>query len=171
MIKRQVLFMLFVFIVQIAFNSCSDEVDFSQADDLVVEPLVASSIFYFESTEDLINRGTGAFYTQLFEFNAFSQPLEDRILEGNISYQLQNTTSKPLNVTIEFLNDNGDVLDIENLTIAATPAPNTEVQVSYGLGAKNIDILINTTQIRVTGINQGDNSSTNPIRTKDNFKV
>ena len=55
MIKRQVLFMLFVFIVQIAFNSCSDEVDFSQADDLVVEPLVASSIFYFESTEDLIN--------------------------------------------------------------------------------------------------------------------
>ena len=155
-----VLFLLFGF--SLAIQSCSDDLNFSQADDLAVEPTIASSIFYFESTEEIINvAGSGAFYTETFIFEAFSEEfIDDKILDGTITYQLENTTSKLLDLEIEFLDASGNVLDSEQFSIAAEPAPITEIQVAYGAGGKSLDILRNTVQIRVNGVNLGDSTST-----------
>ena len=100
--------------------------NFSQADDLAVEPIVASSIFYFESTEEVINvAGSGAFYTETFTFEAFSEAfIDDKILDGAFTYQLENTTSKPLDIEIEFLDASGNVLDSEQFSIAAETRSN-----------------------------------------------
>lgn len=141
--------------------SCSEEVNFNQADDLVVEPTLASSIFYFESTEEIINlAGSGAFYSENFTFEAFSEAfIADRILDGVITYQLENTTSKEIDIEIEFLDGSGNVLDSESFIIQADPAPLTEIRVAYGAGGKSLDILRNTRNIRVNGVNLGDDNS------------
>lgn len=145
----------------IFFASCTEEVNFDQADQLAVEPVLASSIFYFESTEEVINlAGTGAFYSQIFTFDAFSEAfIADKILDGVMTYELENTTSKLLDIVIEFIDESGSILDTEVFVIDPEPAPITEIQVAYGNGGKSLDILRNTTDIRIQVANRSDDSS------------
>lgn len=144
--------------------SCAEEQDFDQFDDLSIEPTVASSIFYFESDEETINAaGTGGFYQEIFTFEAFSDPnISDRVIDGTITYQLENTTSKSLGLLIEFLDQDGNVLDSEPFVVNEEPSPLLERQVAYGDGGKSLDILRNTTNIRVSGENLGDATSQSP---------
>ena len=141
--------------------SCADEQDFDQFDDLSVEPTVASSVFYFEADEGTINfAGSGAFYQETFTFEAFNEAfISENILDGVITYQLENTTSKPLAVLVEFLDAGGNVLDSESFVIQPEPSPLLERQVAYGDGGRSLDILRNTTNIRVEGQNLGDATS------------
>lgn len=153
---------LFVILIPVLLvSACAEEQDFDQFDDLSVEPTVASSIFYFESDEATINAfGAGGFYDQVFTFEAFNEDfVSERILDGVITYQLENTTSKELAVLIEFLDDGQNVLDSESFVIGEEPAPLFERQVAYGEGGKSLDILRNTTNIRVSGENLGDATS------------
>ncbi len=150
-----------IVLIIVLFFSCAEEQDFDQFDDLNVVPEIASSIFYFESDETTINvAGIGAFYQETFTFEAFNEAfISDNVLDGVITYQLENTTSKPLGLLIEFLDADGNVLDSESFVIQEDPAPLLERQVAYGEGGRPLDILRNTTNIRVEGQNLGDASS------------
>ncbi|WP_240740174.1 hypothetical protein [Flagellimonas allohymeniacidonis] len=143
--------------------ACSDEQDFDQFDDLSITPTLASSIFSVEADEPFINSFTtvNTFYTNTFNFDAFNEEfVAERLLEGTITYEFENTTSKPLIITIEFLDEGGGVLDTEIFDIPAGPAPAFTIEVDYGPGGKPLDILANTSDIRITGINLGDTTST-----------
>ena len=155
--KGYLSFFLILFLV----FSCAEEQDFDQFDDLSIEPTVASSIFYFESDEETINTaGAAGFYEEIFTFEAFSDPnISDRVIEGTITYQLENTTSKDLGLLIEFLDADGTVLDSETFLVDEEPTALLERQVAYGASGKPLDILINTTNIRVRGENLGDATS------------
>ncbi len=162
-IKSSACFLL-VFCLLTIF-SCSEEQDFDQIDNLSITPLVASSIFSFEAEEGFINSvpAINTFYSQTFTFDAFNEQfVADRLLEGTITYDFENTTSKPLNIIIEFLDGAGMALDVENFDIAAGPGETLFREVEYGPNGKPLDILINTENIRVTGRNLGDNLSTSP---------
>ena len=141
--------------------SCSDELNFDQADSLTVVPTLATSLLYIESDEGSINlAGTGSFYSQTFTFEAFNEPfVAENVLDGIITYQIVNTTSKELDILVEFLDEEGNVLDAELFNSSAEPAPLLERQVAYGNGGRNLDILRNTTNIRVNGVNMGDATS------------
>ncbi len=141
--------------------SCAEEQNFDQFDDLSVVPTLATSIFYFESPEDIINQSPpGTFYIQTFTFEAFNEAfVSERVLDGAITYQLENTTSKELSLLVEFLDETDTVLDSESFTIQPQPAPLLERQVAYGNADRSLDILRNTTRIRVTSENLGDNTS------------
>ncbi len=146
--------------------SCSEEQDFDQFDDLSVTPTLASSIFYLESDEDFINQGSTLvpFYSQTFNFDAFNEQfVAERLLEGTITYEIENTTSKQLNVTIEFLDELGNVLDVETFDIDPAPAAQQTIEVDYGPGGKSLDILTNTSTLRVTGTNLGDSTSVSTL--------
>ena len=143
--------------------ACSDEQDFDQFDDLTITPTLASSIFSVEADEPFINSFTvvNTFYTNTFNFDAFNEDfVAERLLEGTITYEFENTTSKPLIITVEFLDEGGGVLDTEIFDIPAGPAPAFTIEVDYGPGGKPLDILANTSDIRITGINLGDTTST-----------
>lgn len=142
--------------------ACTEEQDFSQFDDLRVTPTLASGLFYMESDEDLINTAgaLNSFYSQEVNFDAFNeQYVAERLLEGVITYEIDNTTSKELRLIIEFLDDAGSPLDTEIFTIEANPTETVIREVPYGPGGKPIDILANTSSLRITANNLGDGTS------------
>lgn len=142
--------------------SCSEEQDFSQIDELIVTPTLASGLFYFESDEATINSAGGltTFYSQEVNFDAFNgEYVAERLLEGVVTYEMDNTTSKQLRIIIEFLDEVGQPLDREIFTIEAGPSDTVVREVIYGPEGKPIDILANTSSLRVTANNLGDGSS------------
>ena len=145
--------------------SCSDKQDFGQYDDLTITPTFETSIFYVKTQESIINRVTGiSFFSQDFNFDAFEEDIfAERVLEGSITYELENTTSKEIEITIEFLNENGDVLDTEFFQMDPAPTALLTRIVSYGGTDKSLDILRNTSQIRLSARNLGDNTSTSNL--------
>lgn len=145
--------------------SCSEEQDFGQYDDLSVTPTYETSIFYVKAQESIINSVTGLnFYTEDFNFDAFEEDFfSERVLEGVITYELENTTSKEIEVLIEFLDQNGTVLDGEFFQMDEAPTAQLIREVAYGSTGKSLDIIRNTSEIRLSARNLGDNSSTSDL--------
>ena len=142
-------------------SSCTEELDFDQIDDLSITPTLASGIFYLESDEETINSygGFGTFYSQTVNFDAFNEAyVAERLLEGVIIYEISNTTSKRVDISIDFLDESGALLDSESFTIEADSGILTR-EVGYGPGGRNLSILANTSSLRVTARNLGDATS------------
>ena len=152
-------------VVPLVFLSCTEELDFDQFDDLTVTPTMASGLFYLESTEEFINslNITGTFYAQTFNFDPFNEQfVAERLLEGTLSYEIENTTSKRITLLIEFLDDAGTILDVESFVVEPTPSASLIRDVAYGPAGRNIAILTTTSALRVTGANLSDTTSTSP---------
>lgn len=160
--KRLFFHMLSASIFALILFSCTEEQDFSQIEDLSVTPTVASGIFYLESDEETINSAGAfnAFYSQTINFDAFNEEfVAERLLEGVIIYEIENTTSKRLRIDIEFLDDAGNELDRETFSIEADPSGTLTREVVFGPGGESLSILANTSNLRVTGRNLGDATS------------
>jgi len=164
----------------LTFYSCIEEQDFNQTEAISITPTIEASIFYFETTEQLINDTPGVFYSNDFNFDAFKTDyFSDEVIEGSITFQLENTTSKAARVTIELVDDDGVVLDTIELEIAAEASDTTDVEVFYGgTSTRSLDIIRNTSGIRLSADNLGDNTSVssmaNPkliFRSSAKFKV
>jgi len=162
-LKKRLHFLLFMVVVQYA---CVDKQNFDQFDDLSVTPTVTSSLVYIESPEEFINDAVGVdFYSQDFNFDAFNEDFfSERVLEGSITYEVENTTSKQLEISISFLDDGSNVLDTEIFVIEAAPTAVLTREIFYG-GAtgRSLDIIRNTSGIRVFGRNLGDNTSVSAL--------
>ncbi|MBM1106099.1 hypothetical protein JQC67_08130 [Aurantibacter crassamenti] len=164
---KKLCYFLFGLLILVSLQSCVEELNFDQFDDLQIEPVLEGSILYVEAPESIINRAVAAnFYTQDFNFDGFSDAFfADRVIDGVVTYLVENTTSKDLNITVEFIDDGGNVLDTEFFTI--TPAPPVEPvlrEIPYGGTGRSLDILRNTSAIRVTAENvNGDTSSTSSL--------
>lgn len=144
-----------------ALLSCSEEQNFDQFEDLSITPTVASSIFYLESDEETINNvPAGPFYYQTVNFDAFNEEfVAERLLEGTITYEIENTTSKTLQVVIEFLDAGGNVLDTELFNIDPNLPETYTREVTYGPTGKSLNILAATDGLRISGNNQSDTTS------------
>lgn len=148
------------------FYSCIEEQNFDQFEDLNITPVIEGSILYVEAPESLINLTVSSvFYTQDFNFDGFSDAIfADRVLDGVVTYIVENTTSKDLDITVEFLDDSDNVLDTERFPILAAPPASIELrEISYGGAGRSLDIIRNTSAIRVSAINNGDGTSTSNL--------
>lgn len=143
--------------------SCIDEQDFGQYDELRVTPTMEASILYIEAPEFFINAaGDADIISRNFNFDAFSSDVfAKRVLDGTITYIVENTTSKPVSVVVELLNADGEVIDRE--LIETTPSMDIQRDITYGNSGKNINIIKFTSSIRVTAVNQGDSTSTSDL--------
>ena len=162
-LKKRLHFLLLMAVVQYA---CVDKQNFDQFDDLSVTPTVTSSMVYVETPEAVINDAAGIdFYSQDFNFDAFNEDFfAERVLEGSITYEIENTTSKQIEISINFLDEGSSVLDTEIFIIEAAPTAVLTREIFYG-GAtgRSLDIIRNTSGIRVFGRNLGDNSSVSTL--------
>ena len=146
--------------------SCTEKQDFDQYDDISVTPTLEGSLLYVESPERIINQIVGvSFFSQNFNFDAFSEDfIAERVLDGVVTYEVENTTSKELDITVEFLDDADNVLDTENFAIDPAPTAILRREIFYGgISGRSIDIIRNTSSIRVSAENLGDNSSTSNL--------
>ena len=149
-------------LAMLALLSCSQQQNFDQADDLSVTPTVEASMLYVEAPERIINQLSGLnFIQQTFNFDAFAEEfISERLLDGVITYELENTTSKPLELLVEFLDEGDNVLDSESFVMPGAPTALIRRDIAYGgLGGRSIEIIRNTSSIRVSATNRGDNSS------------
>lgn len=149
-----------------SLQSCIEEQNFDQFDNLRIEPTVEGSILYVEAPEDVINLAAVAnFYSQDFNFDGFSEAFfADKVIDGVVTYIVENTTSKDLTITVEFVDDAGNVLDTEVFPIAAAPPESIELrEIPYGGAGRSLDIIRNTSGIRVSAENNGDNISTSNL--------
>lgn len=149
----------------IGITSCTENLDFNQYDDLEATPSYEASIFYLESPEGIINQVVGAnIFTQNYNFDAFSSPIfADRVIEGTITYVFENTTSKDLEITIEFLDEADNTTDKTVFRIEKAPSPISQYEFTYGDSGKSIDIIKTLSTIRVTAENLGDNTSVSDL--------
>ena len=163
--KRTFRFLIGLICMQLAL-SCMESQNFDQYEDISVTPNMEASFLYVVVPEYLINDAPGAdFIQETFEFLAFSeQYVAEHLLEGVLVYEVENTTSKALQMQIEFLDAARSVLDTEVFLVDAAPAAIIRREINYGgLGGRNIDILINTTQLRLSATNLGDDSSVSTL--------
>lgn len=146
--------------------SCIENQNFDQFDDLSITPTIESSIIYVESPERIINLLSGAsLFSSDFNFEAFKEAyFAERVLEGSITYELENTTSKELDILFEFLDEEGNSLDSEQFLLDPEPTAVLQREVFYG-GAtgRSLDIIVNTSTIRVSVNNLGDNTSVSSL--------
>lgn len=141
---------------------CVEKQDFDQFDSFQITPTFESSIIYVESPEWLINQAPGANYlSQVFNFDAFSeQYVADHVIDGVVTYEVENTTSKRMEITVEFLDEADNVLYTEVFPVSPAPTAILHREIAFGSGSgRSIDIITNTSGIRVTARNLGDNTS------------
>ena len=153
------------FVLLALFGSCIEEQDFGQYNDLSLTPTFEGSILYVEAPESAINLvSAGDFISQDFNFDAFAEAVfSERVLDGAIIYEVENSTSKQLDITIEFLDDADNVLDTENFAISPAPTSILRREIVYGDTGRSIDIIKNTSGIRLSARNLGDNTSTSNL--------
>ena len=164
--KKNLIYLIAVFAIVATLAGCSEKQDFDQFDDLDITPTVEASIIYIESPENLINLASGVnFFTGDFNFDAFNEDfIAERVLEGLVVYELENTTSKPIDVSFQFLDEAGNILDTESFSIPPAPTAVLRREVAYGgASGRSIDIIANTSAIRVNATNQGDSSSVSSL--------
>ncbi len=160
--KRSFYLLLCISALLLLSQSCTEPQDFSQFDDLSITPTLATGLFYMESDEVTINDAgsLSTFYSQTVNFDAFNeQYVAEHLIEGTITYEILNTTSKQLRITIEFLDEAENTLDAELFNIDPDPSGINIWEVAYGPGGKSLDILANTSSLRITATNLGDATS------------
>ncbi|PIF00769.1 MAG: hypothetical protein CR994_03695 [Maribacter sp.] len=160
--------------------SCVEEQDFNQYEDISVTPTYEAGLFYLEVPERSVNQLTGTnVYSRDFDFGAFSEDIfSKRVMEGVLTYEVGNTTSKPLEVEVRFLDGDGAVLDAEQFTLGPEPTAVLTKETHYGPYNGDINIIRNTSSLFVVVTNLGDTSSTstqeNPVftlKSSAKFKV
>ena len=169
----RLLFRCFLFcgVVFGTLSSCIEDQDFGQYDEIEVMPTLEASMLYVEAPETMINQApANVVFAQNFNFDAFSyDAFSERVLDGAVTYIIENTTSKQLDITIEFLDEEGNVLGpVDTFTIQPTPTAEQQIIVAYGDSGRSIEIIKNTSSIRVTTTNLGDNVS---VSTEDDPKI
>ena len=149
-------------LVFVSLLSCIEEQNFNQYDDLNITPTFEASILYLEVPERTINLVTGLnTYSQNFNFDAFAEDIfSERVLEGVLTYEVANTTSKPVEIEIQFLDEADTVLDTERFQLDPEPTATLQREIAYGPAGRSIDIIRNTSSITLTAANLGDNTST-----------
>lgn len=154
-----------IFLLLALLGSCLEEQNFDQYDDLSLTPTFEGSIIYVETPENIINMVSSVdFFSQNFNFDAFAEDVfAERVLDGVIIYEVENSTSKQLEITIEFLDEEGAILDTENFSINPAPTSILRREIAYGDTGRSIDIIKNTSSISLNARNLGDNASTSNL--------
>lgn len=155
-----------VLIFFICLGSCSEQQDFDQVRDLEVIPDLSGPIVYVETTEAIINTISPDTISQSINFDGFASGVfSDRVISGSIQFQLQNSTSKDMDLIIDFLDSDNNSLDSVEIGVApALPERTINLEIPYGPpSGRNIDIIRNTSSLQLRFINNSDNTSVSSL--------
>lgn len=115
---------IFIFLCFILLT-CTEEVDFDQANDFHVSPVVESSpIFFNESANQFVEEGEGINTIQDdLLINIFNdQFIIDNLTKAEFVFDIVNSIDRSFSLQVEFLNEMDNILHIMTINVAASPS-------------------------------------------------
>ncbi len=92
-----------------ALSSCVKDVDFDQADEFTLAPVVESSLFFFDLTPDRFVDDVGAetqVATDTIDLDVFNDSfLNDNLIRAEFTFEVTNTIARSFTADVSFLDD------------------------------------------------------------------
>ncbi|MFS4484079.1 hypothetical protein ACKGJY_13745 [Hyunsoonleella sp. 2307UL5-6] len=110
------------------FIACTKPVDFNQLDDLLLEPVVESSIFFFnaEASEFFTGGTEQSEVSDFVQIDIFNNSfINNNLIKLEFVLDIENSINRAYELQLDFLDTNGDLL--ETFTISADASPNNSV--------------------------------------------
>lgn len=123
--KRPTYICLLFVIALLTMTSCIDDVDFDQADGLQIEPVLVSSLAFFDApAEEFIIDPDESNVTRdtLTNIGIFEDPfVVDNLVRAEFLFEITNSINRAFEAQIELLNDNLEVQHIITIAIPTSP--------------------------------------------------
>ena len=104
---------LLLFVLHVICVSCTKEVDFNQINDLEINPVIESNLFYFDATAgDFIIGGSDEFSTppEFIIIDIFNnQFVKDNLIKAELLFETVNSINRAYQVQVDFF-DNANQL-------------------------------------------------------------
>lgn len=140
---------LLCFFVMLVSGSCSSDLDFNQAEDIELQPVVVANLASFEVTANqlFINTSTLTTTTET-AFTALSDPfLKKNLVQIDIEYELENTINRGFLLQLFFFNASG-VSDLPPIQIGVPPSATHPVKFSNFYIGNELSLLKQVQKIR-----------------------
>jgi len=115
------------------FYSCAEEVDFTQAEDLLLSPVLESSLVFFdESANVFLDNGTEINVPSDFIIVDFfdNQFIKDNLIKAEFIFETLNTINRDFELRIDFYNAASELHHTFTVTEDASPT-NSDVVTTY----------------------------------------
>lgn len=115
-------------VLLLLLHNCTKPIDFNQVDDLVLQPVVESSlIFYTARAEDFFVGGSEQNTAEDFvEVDFFSGSfIQESLVKVEFVFDIENSINRPYQLRLRFLDVNGQLLESFTVDTAASPTNQT----------------------------------------------
>jgi hypothetical protein len=131
--------------------SCSSDLDFEQANDFGVQPVVTTNLAYFEAKAPYFEvAGGGAYpFPYIANVDFFDTSfVNDNLIKTELYFRIKNTIARAYVFNITFLDINNAPIKLITIDVVAS-VNGTEVleELTETFDASDIDILKNTTKM------------------------
>lgn len=143
-------------------TSCAPDQNFEILKNPNALESLEGTLINLEAEEHLANQsGSPIIISKNFEIqNFFPSFNTEKAGICVLNYQIENTTSKDVNVIVVFLDRDGAYLDLESFILPTAPTGILNREVTYGTASgKNIDVIKNAVTVKVSVHNMGDRKS------------
>ena len=124
--------------------SCASDLDFDQANDLKLEPIVVANLAYFNvEAKDFAGNGSVQTTTDIFNDSFFKR----RIKKVELLFELDNTIDRSYAVDLSFLDRNGQEIYNTNLKVQPYAGSENKVEKTEVFDGAKLDLLKRTTAI------------------------
>ncbi|PQV45707.1 hypothetical protein CLV33_11251 [Jejuia pallidilutea] len=128
MIKNKIVITTFLGVLLLNYFSCTKPVDFNQANTLVLEPVVESSLIFYEaSAKDFFLGGSEESVAEDFiEIDFFNNSfVQDNLVKAEFVFNIENSINRGYQLHISFL-DNANQL-LERFTVNTSASANNNI--------------------------------------------
>ncbi len=137
------------------FSSCVKDVDFNQADNLVLTPVVASSVVYTDVEASRFSENgieLQVVRDSIANIEIFNEQFViDNLVRTELIFEATNTIDRTFELQVEFLDDNDVLLD--SFSFEAQPSPDGNEVISETTEdyvGQRLDALKQTTKMVIT---------------------
>ncbi|OEJ99299.1 hypothetical protein A8C32_09030 [Flavivirga aquatica] len=124
MLKQKGKYIILSLLLAIMF-SCTKAVDFNQADDLKIEPVVESSIVFFKGTASNFFAGGSevSVIQDAISISVFDDDfIQDNLVKSEFVFESTNSFNRGFSMQIDFLNEINEVHHTLTFTAPASPS-------------------------------------------------
>ena len=155
MLKSKVISILQLIIVIATITSCVKDVDFDQADNILLTPVLASSILYTEVEASRFSENgmeIEIVRDSIDNIEIFRDEfVKDNLVKVELSFEAANTINRTFNLQIDFLNDTNELQHMLSFDVLQSSSGN-DVLTNYTeiFEDASLDVLKLTTKMVIT---------------------